>query len=453
MEVQKIPKNIRQIGEIEDWIRIYIEDYAVTYIHRLNSRGNGGKRWGLLLGRKERTEHSVYLFLSGAMEVTEEEIQSSGGWDQIEETIRVRFPGSQIWGWFLCENEGQNVSEEWACRMFRRYFDREYQVLYWQREREADFYVSSIRGLERLKGYHIYYERNEEMQEYMILSTPHYRTELEQSAETVVENYRKIMQEKKPERRMESKREKTPEKMPQGQAGGIKGNIPESRSGGQPVFQYGRLADAGDSRKKKPRTDGKSYSFFHAASLACVFLIGIMAFYGRRDMQTSALVETRNGGETIQAEENSQTVIQEVPANIQPTEMEQAEGQSGQGEAAQSQEGQAETAQGQESQAETAQGQESQAESVQGQTEQAETAQSQEQTEASETAAQPETQDNAGETEADTRPDTYTVQAGDTLQKISIAVYGNDSMVEELCEKNNIDNPDYLFAGQVLQLP
>ena len=117
------------------------------------------------------------------------------------------------------------------------------------------------------------------------------------------------------------------------------------------------------------------------------------------------------------------------------------------------QESQAETAQGQESQSETLQSQESQAESAQGQTEQAETAQSQEQTEAPETAAQPETQDNAGETEADTRPDTYTVQAGDTLQKISIAVYGNDSMVEELCEKNNIDNPDYLFAGQVLQLP
>ena len=40
MEVQKIPKNIRQIGGIEDWIKVYVEDYVVTYIHRLKAQGS-----------------------------------------------------------------------------------------------------------------------------------------------------------------------------------------------------------------------------------------------------------------------------------------------------------------------------------------------------------------------------------------------------------------------------
>ena len=34
-KINKLPKNIRQIGEKEDWIRVYMEDYVHTYIQRL----------------------------------------------------------------------------------------------------------------------------------------------------------------------------------------------------------------------------------------------------------------------------------------------------------------------------------------------------------------------------------------------------------------------------------
>lgn len=393
MEVQKIPKNIRQIGGIEDWIKVYVEDYVVTYIHRLKAQGSAGGKYGILLGKKERADHSVYLFLSGAMEVTEEELSGESGQARIEETISQRFPGTQVWGWFLCDSDGQETSEEKAELMFRRYFQKEYQVLFWQREQEADFYVCPIRGLERLKGYHIYYERNEEMQEYMILSSPHFRSEPEEPKEELIDNYRKIMQEKKPV---------------------------SSRPGAK-----------------------KSYGFVHAASLVCVFLMGVMAFYGRQDMQTSAPVkgqpDTHTASDSETSPPSASVIVREHPANLTPTQEPEtvglAAGQPGEN-------GQSEPA----GQPEQGGNDESAGQADQSTAADTETETFPEETQPEETSP-PETPAQAPV------PETYQVKKGDTLQKISISIYGNEDMIHEICEKNEISNPDYLFAGQVLVLP
>lgn len=383
MEVQKIPKNIRQIGGIEDWIKVYVEDYVVTYIHRLKAQGSAEEKYGILLGKKERSEHSVYLFLSGAMEVSEEELSGESGQVRIEETISQRFPGTEVWGWFLCDSEGQETSEEKAELIFRRYFQKEYQVLFWQREQEADFYVCPIRGLERLRGYYIYYERNEEMQEYMILSSPHFRTEPEEPKEELIDHYRKIMQEKKPA---------------------------AARQGAK-----------------------KNYSFVHAASLVCVFLMGVMAFYGRQDMQTSALVKGQPDTQPSSVSETgpspSSVIVREHPANLSPTqEAEAANPVSGQPEENGQPGGEGEPA------------------GASGQDVLTETETPPEETQPEETAP-PETEAQASV------PDTYQVEPGDTLQKISMRIYGNEDMIHEICEKNDIKNPDFLYAGQVLVLP
>lgn len=50
-------------------------------------------------------------------------------------------------------------------------------------------------------------------------------------------------------------------------------------------------------------------------------------------------------------------------------------------------------------------------------------------------------------------PQYYIVEQGDTLRSISYAVYGNYSMVDEICEWNKIENPDNILCGQRLLLP
>ncbi len=50
-------------------------------------------------------------------------------------------------------------------------------------------------------------------------------------------------------------------------------------------------------------------------------------------------------------------------------------------------------------------------------------------------------------------PQYYVVQQGDTLRSICISVYGNLDSVEEVCSQNGITNPDSILCGQTLLLP
>lgn len=50
-------------------------------------------------------------------------------------------------------------------------------------------------------------------------------------------------------------------------------------------------------------------------------------------------------------------------------------------------------------------------------------------------------------------PQYYVVQRGDTLRSICINTYGDYSRMEEICELNGLDNPDSILSGQKLLLP
>lgn len=50
-------------------------------------------------------------------------------------------------------------------------------------------------------------------------------------------------------------------------------------------------------------------------------------------------------------------------------------------------------------------------------------------------------------------PQYYVVRRGDTLRDICISIYGDYSRIEEICELNNLDNPDSILYGQKLLLP
>ena len=79
----KLPKNIRQIGERDQIVKLYVEDYVNTYLRRLYPAGGQDLRVGLLLGSVEMNDGMPYIFIDGAMEmedVTEQwSFQSSRG--------------------------------------------------------------------------------------------------------------------------------------------------------------------------------------------------------------------------------------------------------------------------------------------------------------------------------------------------------------------------------------
>lgn len=55
--------------------------------------------------------------------------------------------------------------------------------------------------------------------------------------------------------------------------------------------------------------------------------------------------------------------------------------------------------------------------------------------------------------QASSIPQYYVVQRGDTLRTICFDIYGDYSRVEEICRQNNIEDPDNILYGQKLLLP
>jgi putative chitinase len=51
------------------------------------------------------------------------------------------------------------------------------------------------------------------------------------------------------------------------------------------------------------------------------------------------------------------------------------------------------------------------------------------------------------------KEDSYTVKPGDYLWKIAVEAYGDGYMWVNIAKANNLTNPDFIFAGNVLKLP
>ena len=67
----ELPKNIRQIGERDEVVRLYVEDYVNTYLKQVYPSGGPGLRVGLLLGNSDPQQEVPCLFVDGALEMEE----------------------------------------------------------------------------------------------------------------------------------------------------------------------------------------------------------------------------------------------------------------------------------------------------------------------------------------------------------------------------------------------
>ncbi|MCC8106300.1 MAG: LysM peptidoglycan-binding domain-containing protein [Clostridiales bacterium] len=87
-----LPKNIRQIGEIQGRRKIYLEDYVMTYIRKMENRGSEDFL-GVLLGERKYMDDAEYVFVRGIMEVPGElgggrPKQEIRGTSEAEQTLR-----------------------------------------------------------------------------------------------------------------------------------------------------------------------------------------------------------------------------------------------------------------------------------------------------------------------------------------------------------------------------
>ena len=167
----KLPKNIRQIGERDTVLRLYVEDYVNTYLKRLKPGNGQNLRVGLLLGNREIHEDMPYVFVDGAMEMEllpqdgEKVVFTEEAWKRAYQQVETMFPRRTVQGWFLCAGEGITLNPLNYWRQHSQYFTGKNQLMYLNSglDGEEAVYITSTDGFYQLRGYSIYYERNQLM--------------------------------------------------------------------------------------------------------------------------------------------------------------------------------------------------------------------------------------------------------------------------------------------------
>jgi len=203
-----LPKNIRQIGTSSGTSRVYLEDYVYTYLHAQEELDAWTYRGFVLLGKIERGKDFARYFISGLIRVEDEFFKDcmlefgDETWAYIYKEMKQYYEDLEIVGW------GQDVSNASAGlaaeieRNHKQNFNIHKNVLFLLNlaEQEEAFYVFEKNMLQRKEGYYVYYEKNPQMQDYMIesrKSPAELQIAPEEIGEPLVHSYREALLEKK----------------------------------------------------------------------------------------------------------------------------------------------------------------------------------------------------------------------------------------------------------------
>ena len=185
-------------------VKLYIEDYVNTYLKRLYPAGGQDLRVGLLLGEIRTEEGIPFLFIDGALEM--EQVTREGekvefteeAWKKAYQVMEQMFPHRSVQGWFLCGAPGCALSPLDYWKQHGQYFSGKNQLMYLNSglEGEEAIYTASEDGFYKLRGYSIYYERNQMMQDYMVSRKDARRVE-SGTRDMVIQDFRDRMEERK----------------------------------------------------------------------------------------------------------------------------------------------------------------------------------------------------------------------------------------------------------------
>lgn len=379
-EKLKLPKNIRQIGLPEEKKKIYVEDYVVTYMNQLASEYSNRQSAAVLLGFHTKQDDMRLTFINGAIgipaaKVEEDQVSfSSDLWEDVYGTMRKYFHDCEIVGWFLTRpGKSLGINEKITKIHVDQFPGREKTLFLMDPlDREDAFFIYENGRLVRQHGYYIYYERNEDMQNYMVENRKGRGSEelLEAANLKRTTNIRRRTEKAKPK---------------------------ESKHRGRAVA--GTMVAAA------------------AVVLLGVTLINRLYIPSRAktvsggvtdETVTVQVVEgavTANNGAAVPEGNSTGTEVSEtgsVSGAAGTTEMTSQEGTSEMGE-------------------DTSEADESTSESA--------------------------------KTTNVTTSKRYTVRKGDTLANISLSLYDSRDYVDTICEINDIEDPDVIYEGMVLELP
>lgn len=172
------PTRVKQMGSVENHVKIFMEDYVYTYLYQYGRSGGGKDKLAVLVGRHDIVNGQETVVICGAIQgkatVQENGLErfSRESWEYAGHQIQKYFKGMTVVGWVHCQPGFGAFLMTKDEDFHREYFKENWQVLFVldTTDRLDTFYICNEEktGLRQAKGYFVYYDRNREMQEYML---------------------------------------------------------------------------------------------------------------------------------------------------------------------------------------------------------------------------------------------------------------------------------------------
>lgn len=388
-----LPNNIRQIGESRPNLKIYLEDYAYTFLKRLSGSSPETGRAAVLLGEIKWDDPASYIFVKSALEVECDELApehvdfKEAQWEQVHRDMEKYFPEQKIIGWSLSLPGYDMEITDVILKTHLNHFAGNQKILFVMEptEKEEAFFVYDNGRLKRQGGFYIYYEKNEPMQAYMI----------EKNGNASIEN---------------------------------KENVTD-----RAVLDFRKLVEGKKEGNRKRKGNG---SYITGVCAAAALLVAGFTFFNHwsgQEQTTEQVSQNDLAAENLPGEGTTDELpavtdeVQDESKEVQTEEKDSSAVMPQEEEETKEQETQQETQEDEGAEEEETETEEMPSLGTENDEEQAET--------------------SAGSYER------YVVKRGDTLTKISETYYGGIQAVQEICEINNLTSEDLIYAGQIILLP
>ena len=418
----KMPKNIRQIGQVDLSKKIYAEDYVMTYIKQLAEKTTVGERKAVLLGQYIKSEGSRHIFINGAVEIIEtvdnkETMFSNEVWSEIYDCIKKYFTNVEIVGWYITKKDGPFDVDEHITKMHLDNFAGQDKTLlvYDAVEKEEAFYFYDKGKLKKQSGYYIYYDRNEEMQNYMVENKENVSTD-DGYMDIATQKIRKVIEAKN-----DSNKQKA--MMPLVYTASSLLAVVVLVIGATMVSNYDSMKDAEDSIAVL--SDAITSTSDEEASEEVTQV---------EEVPSTIEQGSEEANEDLQ---NASIDNEDVQAMIEENKVAK--------EASTKQEDSETKVEGSKEDTETKDNTDTKNETKE------DNNTSKKETSSKEEDSSKETEESSIQTIAGSTK--YTVKKGDTLVSISTKVYGTIKGVDLIKETNNIENQDLIYEGQEIILP
>ncbi len=178
---KELPARVKQMGSIEGKVKIFIEDYVYTYLYQYGRSGGGTEKLAALVGRHTVVNGQEAIIISGAIQ-GKGTVQENGlerfteeTWEHIGGEMQTYFRGMSLVGWVHCQPGFGAFLMTKDESFHKEYFKEKWQVLFVLDtvDKLDTFYMYNEDGdgLRQAKGYFVYYDKNREMQEYMLANS------------------------------------------------------------------------------------------------------------------------------------------------------------------------------------------------------------------------------------------------------------------------------------------